>query len=541
MKLYSFILCTLILLTCCKKKKDEIPPPPAVKHAPTLTLISAEIENNDSVRIKGKVISADWLENPVYGIVYSADSIPTVNSEDKIILGNISDSAQINYTIKNLSRWKNYNFRLFLTTEKETWYSLSKQVITPAFQLAPFKDSVISRNTLLKVYFTEPIPVDQRKGFEVYVGDKKIDSMNVIVESNGTTISFLVPIDYKQGSTITIKKGIYSQSIVCNLPVLSGYWKRITPHEGYLADNAAYFTLGNKGYIIGGNQYPSATETINTVWEIDLSTYQWKKKNAFPVALQSAMAVTVNNKAYLFGGVTYNTLPNHRIYEYDPVSDNWQVIDTMAVGNFLGRLRMSVAVYNNKIYMGGGIRFNGSINYEYWFTQYWVTFDPVTRIWEDLPRFPNLNSIQSMTTYTYNNQLYLFGGDDNYHESRESFALDFSNNTWSKPDLSRSLPPRTGVSVINKNNSTYFFGGYQYKQYYYGESGGRFAVMPEFWKTDDNHQFTQLASASTSEFISVLNRNAPIFATAKGFIVYDVLTWNGNNSLNASVIEYIPE
>jgi hypothetical protein len=546
MKLYCYILsilCLTLLVCCAKEKAKDSPQPPIVKQDPTLTLISADVENNDAVHIEGKIIAPAWLENPVYGIVYSVDSIPTVNSLGKIVLGNIRDSASIDYSIKDLSRWKNYNFRLFIATANETWYSPSKQVIPPSFQIAPLKDSVISRNTILKIYFTEPIPTDQTKGFEVYVGDKKVDSINVVVDASGS-ITFLVPVDYKDGTSITIKKGSYSQSIVPDIPVLPGYWKRIPSHEGSLADNAAYFTLGNNGYIIGGHPYLSETQPINDIWEIDLSTYEWKKKNPFPVALHSAMAVTVNNKAYLFGGVIDGSTPNDKVWEYDPVSDSWQSIGTMndlTFGNTIGRLRMSTAVYNNKIYMGGGIKLGQSPNFfEYWYTKYWVTFDPVTRTWENLPQLPAINSIQSMTAYMYDNKLYLFGGDNTSHESSESFALNFTDNTWSKPDITRPLPPRTGVSVINKNNTTYFFGGYQYKPST-GPSGGRFGVMPEFWKMDANQQYTQLASASTSEFVSGLNRNTPIFATASGFIVYNVLTWNGNNTLTSAVIAYVPE
>lgn len=536
------ILC-LTLMISCKKKKVEDTPPPVVKQDPSLTLISADIENNDAVHIEGKIITPDWLENPVYGIVYSADSVPTVNSPGKIVLGDVRDSANIEYTIKDLSRWKNYTIRLFITMAKETWYSQSKQVIPPSFQIAPLKDSVISRNTILKIYFTEPIPTDQTKGFEVYVGDKKVDSINVVVYASGL-ISFLVPIDYKQGTPITIKKGSYSQTIVPNIPILPGYWKRIPSHEGSLAGNAAYFTLGNKGYIIGGHRYLSPTQPINTVWEIDLTTYEWKKKNPFPITLHSAMAVIVNNKAYLFGGVIDGSAPNEKVWEYDPVSDSWQSIATMGdliFENSIGRLRMSTVVYNNKIYMGSGIRLGGSPSFvEYWYTKYWVTLDPATRTWENLPQLPAINNIQSITAYMHDNKLYLFGGDNSYHESSESFALNFNNNTWSKPDITRPLPPRTGVSVINKNNTTYFFGGYQYKSST-SPSGGRFGVMPELWKMDANQQYTQLASASTSGFVSELNRNAPIFATASGLIVYNVFTWNGNNTLTEAVIEYVPE
>ncbi|GAA3936843.1 hypothetical protein GO495_13680 [Chitinophaga oryziterrae] len=544
MKLYCYVLGVLCLslLVCCKKEKvKDTPLPPIIN--PNLTLISADVENNDAVHIEGKLILPAWLESPICGIVYSADSIPTVYSSGKIVLENVHDSVNVSYTIKDLSRWKNYTFRLFIMTAKETWYSQSKQVIPPSFQIAPLKDSVISRNTILKIYLTEPIPTDQTNGFEVYVGNKKVDSINVVVDASGS-ITFLVPIDYSPGTAITIKKGSYSQSIVPDIPVLSGYWRRISSHDGFLADNAAYFTLGNKGYIIGGHKYLSEMQPINTVWEIDLTTYEWKKKNPFPTTLHSGMAVTVNNKAYLFGGVTDGSTPNDKVWEYDAVSDSWQSISNMTdavVGTPIGRLRMTMAVYNNKIYMGGGVRLMGSPNpYEYWYTQYWVTFDPATLTWGKLPQLTNNNSIQSMTAYAYDNKLYLFGGDNTSHQSGENFALDFINNTWSKPNVTRSLPPRTGVSVIRKNNTTFFFGGYQYKSST-GPSGGRFGVIPEFWKMDANQQFTQLASASTYEFVSGLNRNTPIFATANGFIVYNALTWNGDNTLTRAVIEYVPE
>lgn len=527
------ILC-LTLMIACKKKKEDVPPP----HLdPTLTLISANVEGNDGARIKGKVIVPEWLDNPTYGIVYSADSMPAVNSPGKINMGYIGDSADIDYTVRELARWKNYTFRLYLSTADTTWYSEPKVVVPPSFQLV-LKDTVISRNTLLRIDFVEPLPTDQANGFEVYVGDKKIDSTNIMLDI--FSISFLVPIDYTQGTPITVKKGLYSQTIVPSVPVLAGYWRSITPHDGTITENPAYFTLGNKGYIVGGHAYLNEAQPVNTIWELDLTTLQWTKKNPFPTTLHSGMAVTVNGKAYLFGGITSGINTNEKVWEYNAAADSWQSIANMPGGlPGIGRLRMATAVYNNKIYMGTGIRFSSPGYFESWYTDYWATFDPATLTWGSMPEMPATNSIQSPTTYISDNRLYLFGGDDSYHEVHGSFVLDFSSNTWTKTTTERGLPPRTGVSVINKNNTTYFFGGYQYKTSG-GPSGGRFGVIPECWKMDAGKQYTQLASAGTYDYVSSLNRNAPIFATANGLIVYNVLTWNGNGRLKRAVIEYVP-
>ena len=538
---YFLGISCLLLMICCKKRVEENPlplPPPVVKEDPTLTLISANADGYKATHIEGKIIAPAWLENPVYGIVYSADTIPTVKSQGKIELGEIRDSANIAYTVDELYRGKNYTFRLYVSTTDTTWYSESKLVVSPSFQLV-LKDSTISRNTLLRIDFVEPLLTDQVKGFEVYVGDKKVDSNNVIVDM--FAITFLVPIDYTQGIPITIKKGLYSQTIVPAVPILPGYWRRITSHEGAVVENAAYFTLNNKGYIVGGHPYLRETQPVNTVWEIDLSTFQWKKKNPFPTTLHSGMAVTVDGSVYLFGGVTDGATSNEKVWEYDIVADSWQSIAVMPDGlPGVGRLRMATAVYNNKIYMGTGIRLGEPPSFfERWYTDYWTMFDPKTRSWTSLPNMPATNSIQSPTTYTYDDKLHLFGGDNGSHEAEESFVFDFSNSTWSKSNITRALPPRTGVSVINKNNTTYFFGGYQYKSST-GPSGGRFGVIPQFWKMDANQQYTQLASAGTYEFVSALNRRAPIFATATGFIVYNSLTWNGKDALTRAVIEYVP-
>jgi N-acetylneuraminic acid mutarotase len=539
MKSYVYfmgILC-LIFMTCCKKDRNKDNPlPPTIKPDPTLTLIAADIEDNDAVHIRGKIIAAAWLENPVYGIVYSADSIPGVNSPGKVILGNVTDSVDIAYTVKALLGGKNYTFRLFVMTPEKTWYSQSKQIVPPNFEIATLQDSFISRNTMITIYFTKTLSADEMKGFEVYVGDKKMDSADAVVEPFGRGINLIVPIDYKQGMPITIKKGLYSQTITPNIPLLPGYWRRIPAHEGAIVENAAYFTLGNKGYIVGGYPYGAQSVPVNTVWEIDLTTHEWKRKNPFPLtSLHSAVVVTVNSKAYLFGGVTGSSTHNDQVWEYDQVSDNWQSITSIANDIYdPGRLRFATAVYNNKIYLGTGVKLNGSN--QYWYTKNWKIFDPAANTWETLPQLPSNNSIQSMTAYTYDNKLYLFGGDNGTQEVKENFVLNFSDHTWSKPDITRPVLPRTGVSIINKNNSTYFFGGYQVNP-----NSGRWMVRPEFWKMDGDQQYTQFASACTTELVDVLNRNAPIFPTANGFIVYNVFTWNGNNELTRSVIEYVAD
>jgi hypothetical protein len=542
MKLYFYfagILC-LFLMPCCKKDKvaESEPEPPAVKQDPTLILeTAAETENNDAAHIQGKIIALDWPK-AVYGIVYSPDSIPTVNTPGKIILGTISDSVAVDYTVKDLLRGKDYTFRLFAKWEDKTWYSPAKQIIPASFHLAPLKDSFISRNTMITLYFTEVIPVDERQGFEVYVGDKKLAGKDAVVSPFGEGINLLVPIDYKQGTPITVKKGLYSQTIVPGIPVLPGYWRRIPAHGGNIVENVAWFTLGNKGYIVGGNWFASPWPSTNAVWEIDLTTYEWKQRNPFPLtAINNAMVTVVNNKAYLFGGSMGEGGHNKYVWEYNAAADSWQNIATMPDSlNGIARMRFASAVYNNKVYMGSGVSFSGAGTNVYWFTEYWLTFEPATRKWEALPRLPYDRAHQSMTAYTNDNKLYLFGGDDDYRESNENFAFNFGDHTWSKQNVTRPLPPRTGVSVINKNNNTYFFGGYQKDL-----GKGRWVCKPEFWRMDADQQYTQLASAGGTEYVSVLNRNAPIFATANGFIVYNAFAWNANNTLSREVIEYVAE
>ncbi len=540
MKLYCYvigILC-LFLMPCCKKNKDIIaePPPVVVKQDPSLTLTAAEIESDNAVRIQGRIKALDWPK-AVYGVLYSEDSIPTVKSPGKILLGTVTDSVDITYTVKELLPKKDYTFRLFATWDDKTWYSEPKQVVPAQFHLKPLQDSFISRNTMIKIYFTERIPFDEYRWFEVYVGDKKIEAKDGLVSTFGESINLLIPIDYKQGTPITVKKGLYSETIVPDIPVLPGYWRKIAAHEGKIMDNAAYFTLGNKGYIVGGNWFPSPWASTNAVWEIDLTTYEWKRKNPFPLAyINNAMATVVNNKAYLFGGsLSRDEGNNNYVWEYDPVSDSWQNISAMPNDlNVIGRMRFASVVYNNKVYMGSGSAYSGAGTYVYYFPEYWVTFDPAMRKWESLPRLPSDGGTENMTAYTNNNKLYLFGGNNDYNEKKENFVLDLNDHTWSKPGITRPFQPRTGVSVITKNNVTYFFGGYQKDLEH-----GKWAVNSEFWKMDADQQYTRFASACEMEDVSELNRNAPIFPTANGFIVYNVLTWGGDNTLTREVIEYI--
>jgi hypothetical protein len=231
-------------------------------------------------------------------------------------------------------------------------------------------------------------------------------------------------------------------------------WQYVTSANGSVPQGrheCAYVEMNGKLYLIGGRGTP------------DMSIYNpatntWTTGPKFPnnKEIHHFQAVKFNNKIYVIGSFTGGfptETPVADIYVFDPVTNAWS---TLSVQVPVGRRRGSVgvAVYNNKIYLVGGI-INGH-------TDGWVNwmdeFDPVTLTFKTMPNAPHQRD--HFHAVVFGDKLYVTGGrKSSYPQSTIGFTdptvdvFDFISQTWATLPPSSNIPtPRAGTATVLLNN-----------------------------------------------------------------------------------------
>ena len=78
---------------------------------------------------------------------------------------------------------------------------------------------------------------------------------------------------------------------------LIGKWYRVSDMDGLARNYASSFTIGNKGYLICGND---GKNRLSDCWEYDMERDTWTQKADFPgTARNSAVAMAVDEKGLL--------------------------------------------------------------------------------------------------------------------------------------------------------------------------------------------------------------------------------------------------
>jgi len=129
-----------------------------------------------------------------------------------------------------------------------------------------------------------------------------------IVQFNGVTAT--VTQASSTQLTVTVPAGASSGKITVNVSgkiatstnsfiVLTGSWLQKADFGGGGRDRAVGFTIGNEGYVIGGNSRITNTDATD-FWEYDSASNAWTKKADFPGgAREYAVAFSIGNKGYV--------------------------------------------------------------------------------------------------------------------------------------------------------------------------------------------------------------------------------------------------
>ncbi len=167
------------------------------------------------------------------------------------------------------------------------------------------------------------------------------------------------------------------------------------------------FVIGSKGYIMGGHIDETGTLS-NQLWEYNFSTNQWANKGNSPLGARvGAIAMVVNNKAYLGMGYSFITFNGQKIKQY---KNDWIQYDPSSIfflnrATFPGARRTNAKgfVLNGLPYVGFGK--DGS-NY---FKDMW-RYNSNDNTWTQKENLPGAAFTGSIGTFTKEGKGFLVKG-----------------------------------------------------------------------------------------------------------------------------------
>jgi len=176
----------------------------------------------------------------------------------------------------------------------------------------------------------------------------------------------------------------------------------------------AFIEYNNKFYLIGGRG-------INPVNVFDPQTNTWETKGKSPMEIHHFQAVVYGNAIYLLGAMTGGypkELPLDCIWKYYPETDKWEKGAEIPLARRRGGA--GAVVYNDKIYLAGGIKFGHTSGT----TNYFDSYDLKTGKWEELTDAPHIRD--HFPAIVANDKMYCIGGRNGSVHHPDNFAAFFS-------------------------------------------------------------------------------------------------------------------
>jgi N-acetylneuraminic acid mutarotase len=244
-----------------------------------------------------------------------------------------------------------------------------------------------------------------------------------------------------------------------------GTWTFATPNGTPVSRHECAFVEANgKFYLLGGR----SNRPVNIY---NPTTNTWTQSSALPknaqgqtLYLHHFQAVSLNGLIYVVGafiGDYPNETPVPNVYIYNPTTNVWAIGPSIPQGRRRGSA--GVVVYNQKIYLIGGITNGHTSGFVKWLDE----FDPATGIWRTLP---DANFARDhFHAAVVGNKLYAAGGRRTSGATGQVFSLtvrevdvfDFGTRQWLPyPNGMAPIPTqRAGTTVAVLGGEVVVIGG----------------------------------------------------------------------------------
>jgi N-acetylneuraminic acid mutarotase len=244
--------------------------------------------------------------------------------------------------------------------------------------------------------------------------------------------------------------------------------------------------VNNKIYVIGGETCPcdssngSNGSSIKTVEEYDIASDSWSSKSDMLTSRSMHASVIYNNKIYVMGGVTISgsstLLSSTEVY--DPSSNGWDNLSSFSNA----RYHFATAVVGTKIYIIGGIDSGGNriANVD--------SYEIGTDSWSTSPTDLSVGRTNH-TAQVYNSKIYIFGGRPSGHTGHNwpKTVLEFdpssgTNGTWTDKG---EIMPLTSTYAGDMQINTIAVSNKIYIVHYRGQGMYEWDIASDSWTTKD--------------------------------------------------------
>ncbi|TSD67198.1 galactose oxidase [Inquilinus sp. KBS0705] len=214
---------------------------------------------------------------------------------------------------------------------------------------------------------------------------------------------------------------------------LPGLWTQLGDFPGMGRVRSFGFSIGSKGYILGGNVGDGFTTIlVNDFWEYDPTTDKWTRKADYPgQAGEYIRGFTINGKAYVGTGYGQrvetpgDTEPqNTDFWEYNPATNKWT-----RKADFIGVERENVIAFsiNGVGYMGLGTDNNYDKNFKDFYK-----YDATANRWTRVADYPGTGSF-GVAAFVIGNKGYAgIGGKTPDITPKDFWQYDAAADKWTK-------------------------------------------------------------------------------------------------------------
>ncbi|MDF9829434.1 kelch repeat-containing protein [Parabacteroides sp. PF5-6] len=196
-----------------------------------------------------------------------------------------------------------------------------------------------------------------------------------------------------------------------------GKWHKRSDFDGKARRSASGFTIGNKGYVVGGYD---GTNPLTDVWAYDIDRDAWTQKAHFPgEARHSADAFTINDKGY-YGTGYYSSTYYNDFWEYDPATNNWTQKASFPGSGRYGSVSFTVG---GKGFMGGG--YDGNYLKDFY------AYNPSADSWTQIVSIGGSKRMGA-NSFVINDIAYVVGGENNGSYVTDFWKYDAQADSWTE-------------------------------------------------------------------------------------------------------------
>lgn len=208
-------------------------------------------------------------------------------------------------------------------------------------------------------------------------------------------------------------------------------WTMRADLPGGARENEATFAVEGKGYVCGGW---INNGRVNDMWAYDPGADTWTQRASIGSAKHWATGFSIGNKGYIAGGnIAGSSTGINTVACYDPVLNTWTA---QTVTPMTSVQAAQAFVIGTKVWLGGGFT-NGPT-----FTKRCDVYDPVTNVWSQVADLGGYYRYDGRS-FSIGDKGYILGGMQD-HVATFPFVLDFqpSNEMWEYNPETVSVSPR---------------------------------------------------------------------------------------------------